>query len=91
MQPETVVIVRFSHDPCCGWHGTLLTPEERFIEFEIGVDRQTDATVVERWADVTNDQNVSAHNRGIGASAGYLALQILRGECIDTRGRLPRV
>lgn len=59
--------------------GTLLTSNERFIEFEIETD-ETHSKVesVEAWRDVTDAQNLSAHNRGIGVGTGALAIQVLR-------------
>jgi hypothetical protein len=58
--------------------GMLLTNTERFIEFEIDAD-ESHSTVrcVEAWRDVTADQNLSMHNRGIGAAKGALALKVL--------------
>lgn len=58
--------------------GQLLTSEGRFIRFEMETDVQH--LVVEgevEWDDVTDEQNLSPHNRGIGAGLGAIALKVL--------------
>ena len=69
------VLMRFDDYPCCGWFGTLLTKNKRFLEFEIHIENEK--PVVERWEDVTDVQNLNGRNVGIGAGEGFLALQVL--------------
>jgi len=58
--------------------GLLLTESERFIRFEIDTDeRHTTIGLVEAWRDVTEEQNLSMHNRGTGAGEGALGIKIL--------------
>ena len=58
--------------------GVLLTSSERFIEFEIETDEShSTIELVEAWRDVTEGQNLNAHNRGIGIGAGALAIKVL--------------
>lgn len=59
--------------------GTLLTPEEKFISFEIDTDKNhVSVELVEEWRDVTSEQNLSLSNSGIGVGYGALAVQVLR-------------
>ncbi len=56
----------------------ILTETGDFLE--IRVELSEDATSimeVEKFEDVTADQNLSEHNRGFGKGDGYLALQVL--------------
>ncbi len=55
--------------------GTLLTEAGRFISFEIDLD--AGHIEVQEWRDVTDQQNLRRHNRGIGIGEGALALDIL--------------
>jgi hypothetical protein len=58
--------------------GTLLTPEGKFISFEIDTDKShISVELVEEWRDVTSEQNLSLSNTGIGAGYGALAVQVL--------------
>jgi hypothetical protein len=66
--------------------GVLLTQTERFIKFEIDTDEHHWVVVeVETWSDVTERQNLSRHNRGIGVGEGALAIKVLR-ELNETGG-----
>lgn len=59
--------------------GVLLSQDERFIHFEIDTDpdhRRIER--IEMWEDVTDEQNMSTHNRGVGVGRGALALRVLR-------------
>ncbi|MEN9865779.1 MAG: hypothetical protein RL748_1369 [Pseudomonadota bacterium] len=59
--------------------GLLLTQDERFIQFEIETDAShSEILHVACWQDVTPEQNINPHNRGIGAGPGALALKVLR-------------
>lgn len=59
--------------------GVLLTQSERFIKFELDTDEHHRVVVeAETWCDVTERQNLSRHNRGIGAGEGALAIKVLR-------------
>ncbi|WP_431262757.1 hypothetical protein ACQ859_21975 [Roseateles chitinivorans] len=58
--------------------GQLLTSEARFIYFEMETDARH--IVVQgdvEWNDVTDEQNLSSHNRGTGAGLGAIALRVL--------------
>lgn len=58
--------------------GYLLSQDERFIRFEIDTDEAHQVfKAVEWWEDVTGRQNLSLHNRGIGAGRGALAIKVL--------------
>lgn len=58
--------------------GLLLTTAGRFIEFEIDTDAShTKIESVDLWDDVTDRQNLSAHNRGTGVGRGALAMKVL--------------
>lgn len=58
--------------------GKLLSQSERFIEFELDTDdNHTKVVEVYEWADVTANQNLSMHNRGVGAAYGALAVNVL--------------
>jgi hypothetical protein len=58
--------------------GTLLTSDERFIEFEIETDEtHSKVELIETWQDTTDAQNTSPHNRGFGVGTGALAIQVL--------------
>ena len=58
--------------------GMLLTHSERFIEFEIETDESySTIELVEAWRDVTEIQNMSAHNPGKGVGNGALAVKVL--------------
>jgi hypothetical protein len=59
--------------------GLLVTGEERFIQFAIETD-DTHQIVqsLDEWIDVTEQQNLSLHNPGIGAGFGALAIKVLR-------------
>jgi hypothetical protein len=58
--------------------GTLLTPEEKFISFEIDTDKDhVSVEIVEEWQDVSSEQNLNLSNAGIGAGYGALAVQVL--------------
>ncbi len=58
--------------------GLLLTATRRFIRFEIDTDPSHDRIEsIEAWEDVTDEQNLSQHNRGIGWGRGALALKVL--------------
>ncbi len=62
--------------------GTLLSQEEKFIEFEIETDQQYQVIKsIYAWLDVTAQTNVCAQNRGTGKSAGAMALEIRRQLC----------
>jgi hypothetical protein len=58
------------------YFGTVVTQDERFIYFEV---EESNGVEVEEWTDVTEEQNVNEHNRGIGVGRGALAIKILRG------------
>lgn len=55
--------------------GELLTPDGRFIRFEIDVDEGR--IDVNQWRDVTAEQNLGENNRGTGVGRGALALRLL--------------
>lgn len=58
--------------------GLLLTDAGRFIEFEIDTDAShTKVESVDLWDDVTDQQNLSSHNRGTGVGRGALAIKVL--------------
>ena len=62
--------------------GTLLSQEEKFIEFEIETDQQYQIiNSICTWLDVTARTNVCEHKRGTGKSAGAMALEIRRELC----------
>jgi len=62
--------------------GTLLSQEERFIEFEIETSQlHQHIRSIEIWLDVTAQTNVCAQNRGTGKSVGAMALEIRRQLC----------
>ena len=59
--------------------GILVTQDGRFIDFDLSCDRS--GKVVEdlhNWEDVTDSQNLSAHNAGFGKSRSCIALEVLR-------------
>lgn len=59
--------------------GTLLTSNERFIDFEIETDESHSRIEhIETWQDTTDAQNTSTHNPGFGVGIGALAIQVLR-------------
>ncbi len=59
-------------------HGTWLTSERRFWEFEAVVPRRNGEPVeIERLEDVTDSIEVSRHVPGTGKSFGYMALEVL--------------
>ncbi|MCH8622807.1 hypothetical protein [Undibacterium sp. TS12] len=69
--------------------GTLLTQEEKFIDFEIETDKQGQTAVtIEAWLDVTAQINTCEHNRGIGVGMGVLALKIRKELCGITEPQL---
>lgn len=56
-----------------------LSKSQDFWEFEAMVPREAGRTAcVERFENVTSSVIVSAHERGIGKSLGYLALEVLK-------------
>ncbi|WP_431104310.1 hypothetical protein [Roseateles noduli] len=58
--------------------GLLLTAERRFIAFEIDTDESHDVIEgVSRWEDVTDQQNLSRHNKEFGIGRGAMALRML--------------
>jgi hypothetical protein len=62
--------------------GTLLSQQEKFIEFEIETDHQYQNIIsIYIWLDVTAQTNVREHNRGTGKGAGAMALEIRRQLC----------
>lgn len=73
------------------YFGSLLTHEERFIDFAI--DSEGDSAQLEMWNDVSTRQNLCEHNRGTGAGYGALAVKILRelnaGNCATEPGQRP--
>lgn len=77
---DRAVVIRFEIDfpGMPRVFGQLLTSEARFIRFEMETDARH--LVVEggvEWSDVTDEQNLSSHNRGFGAGAGAIALRVL--------------
>ncbi|HRH41761.1 MAG TPA: hypothetical protein PKY82_08970 [Pyrinomonadaceae bacterium] len=57
--------------------GMFLTQQKEFIEFEIETDEQHSKIIeIETWKNVTNEQNFSYHNQGIGVGFGALALEV---------------
>jgi hypothetical protein len=59
--------------------GSLLSQDERFIDFELDTDADHRIVLqVYQWVDVTDRQNVNSHNRGIGAGSGVLSIRVLR-------------
>ncbi len=62
--------------------GTILSQEEKFIEFEIETSQQHQLiNSIEVWLDVTAQTNICEHNRGTGRGAGAMALEIRRELC----------
>ncbi|MFZ6643799.1 hypothetical protein ACO0LL_29010 [Undibacterium sp. TC4M20W] len=62
--------------------GTILSQQEKFIEFEIETSQQHQLIKsIEVWLDVTAQANVHKHNRGTGRGAGAMALEIRRELC----------
>ncbi|MFZ6680959.1 hypothetical protein [Undibacterium sp. Tian12W] len=62
--------------------GTILSQQEKFIEFEIETSQQHQLiNSIEVWLDVTAQANVHKHNRGTGRGAGAMALEIRRQLC----------
>ena len=59
--------------------GTLLTQDEKFIQFEIDTDSSHCAVLlVEKWCDITDRQDMIGHNRGTGIGSGLLAIKVLK-------------
>lgn len=54
--------------------GMLLSQDQRFIAFE--VDAADGEVLLERWEDITHEQNFSQHNKGTGVGFGALALKV---------------
>ncbi|MFZ6733724.1 hypothetical protein ACO0LG_17485 [Undibacterium sp. Ji42W] len=62
--------------------GTILSQQEKFIEFEIETSQQHQLiNSIEVWLDVIAQTNVHEHNRGTGRGAGAMALEIRRELC----------
>ncbi|MFX1682318.1 hypothetical protein PV762_24130 [Mitsuaria sp. CC2] len=58
--------------------GLILTADKEFIRFEIETDSSHDhIEAIEAWDNVTEQQNLSQHNRGTGWGKGALALKVL--------------
>lgn len=56
----------------------ILTETSDFLEIRIELSDDGESIMeVEKFEDVTADQNLSAHNREAGKGDGYLALQVL--------------
>jgi len=56
--------------------GELLTQDGRFVAFEIDSDStHKEVLAVDRWEDVTAEENLGVHNRGIGKGHGAIALE----------------
>ncbi|AQZ34161.1 hypothetical protein BHQ29_13255 [Pseudomonas sp. LPH1] len=72
-----------------GVSGTVLTQEQRFVEFDLDTNEDystLDAIGRNLWCDVTEQTSTSRHERGIGVSDGAWALEIqaqLNGEADD--------
>ncbi len=61
-----------------GLEGTLVTIDKRFFRFELELNATaTEVIAVHEFADVTSEQNLSEHNRGVGKSAGALAIAVM--------------
>ncbi len=61
-----------------GVAGLVVTPQRNFFSFELELDPTLSEVVsVYEFADVTAEQNLSAHNKGIGKGEGALALDVL--------------
>lgn len=59
--------------------GLLVTGDERFIRFAIDTDDTYQIVEsIDEWLDVTDQQNLSLHNPGVGAGFGALAIKVLR-------------
>jgi hypothetical protein len=58
--------------------GLWLSSDRQFFEFEVMLPRQSSGDlVVEKWEEVTQLVEISAHLPGTGKSPGFLALEIL--------------
>lgn len=67
----------------------ILTETADFLEIRIELAGDGESILeVEKFEDVTADQNLSEHNRGLGQGEGYLALQILE-ELNSSRTAVP--
>lgn len=61
------------------YEGILLTAEQRFYQIEVELDAaETKILTIYNWQDVTENITVNAHQRGTGASWGWLALEVWR-------------
>ncbi|MBH9579743.1 hypothetical protein [Inhella proteolytica] len=80
--PDSGMLVRLSSTPDQGgdlFAGIWLTKDQRFFEFSIIADRNSNELIeVEAFQDVTSAMVVSANLKGHGKSFGYLALQALK-------------
>ncbi len=61
-----------------GVAGLVVKPQHRFFSFEIQLGpTPSEVVCVYEFLDVTAEQNISAHNKGIGKGEGALALEVL--------------
>ena len=65
--------------PECEYVGGIwLTAEGRFHQFEVVVPTDGGAVEVESFDDVTDSIDIDGHRRGIGATFGFLAMEVMR-------------
>ncbi|MBX8502988.1 hypothetical protein K5D43_14770 [Pseudomonas cichorii] len=77
---DTIVLkleIDFSGMPCL--FGLLLTQTERFIAFELDTDiAHRKLQAVDRWEDISDQQDYSVSKKGIGKGFGAIALEVRR-------------
>ena len=79
---KSVVLYGETNGTICGYwhgyHGLILTSAKRFFEFEFELDAsQSQVIAVHGFCDVTDQQNMSARNRGVGKGFGVIAIEVL--------------
>ena len=79
--PRTHALLQYSRLPeCCpnSYVGTFVTPDHRFIEFEVETSEDgTSCTKVAHWADVTDATEVNFRKPGVGKTFGAIGLEVL--------------
>lgn len=61
-----------------GLGGLVVTGDHRFFEFELELDSSLKNVIfVHKFSDVTEQQNTSNHNKGIGKGVGAIAIQVV--------------
>ncbi|WP_291727424.1 hypothetical protein [Bernardetia sp.] len=59
--------------------GIIVTTENKFIRFSMDLNSdKTELIFLDRWEDITQRYEISAHKRGSGKTYGFLTLEVLQ-------------